>query len=560
MLITRMLQASSSTAIPLIDLLRLLFSVDDTAPLDSPYTEGTGQVTLTDTGNKLSKATGKLVQATVTGAFSDPRAVGDLINRMAGRTLVVTGITGDSWRIGWASSGDTAVRGGVLAIAGAFYHYDNAVGVGQLVLKAGVSYDLLIILGNWGTMTAIRGGAWANWTMLGHTTIRTGAAGTTNSAATQKVYWDYNSANVSIDEIRVQDWGGIWSKSIFHAVAYELLPTSGDTYAGSSGDMFVQVGWVPASGTVLDILFRRTDDDNTWIVRCTQSANTIKLIEKTSGTETERQSTSFTWGTGTMVEIWIRAESSRIAYGVQGAQRNVYTSGSYNSGVTGVKLISTGSTDLARVMVFPLALPDVPTSAGRSPLNIFCLGDSKTGSSGDSGVPSGLTGGYPIYLMDGLEAARNAGAFETPGRYSLGGGTSVTIEAQMNAQLAARAHVADYVLVNIGANDATAGTSEANFKTAYGSILDKVHAKWSGAKVYCMLVWVRDYLSQCNSINTWIAAVIADGRSSWAFVGPDERVFLEGGDDGVTYTADGVHPNHAGYLLTAAEWQEAMGF
>lgn len=543
----------------LTDILLLEFTTDASAPLTSPYTEGTGQVTLTDTGNKLSKATGKLVQSTVTSAFSNPRAVGDVINRVAGRTLIVTGITGDSWRIGWASSGDTAVRGGPLALSGGFYHYDNAVAVGQLVLKASVAYDFLAILGNWGTMTAIRGGAWASWTMLGHTSVRTGAAGTTNSAATQKVYWDYNSANVSIDEIRVQDWGGVWSKSIFHAVAYELLPTSGDTYAGSSGDMFVQVGWVPASGTVLDILFRRTDDDNTWILRCTQ-AGTIKLIEKTGGTETERQSAAYAWGTGSMLEVWVRAEGSRIAYGVQGSQRNVYTSGSYNSSVTGVKLISTGSTDLARVMVFPLALPDVPTSAGRSPFNIFCLGDSKTGVTGDTGVPSGLTAGYPIYLMDGLETARNAGAFETPPRYSLGGGTSVTIEAQMNTQLAARTHVADYVLVNIGANDATAGTSEANFKTAYGSILDKVHAKWSGAKVYCMLVWVRDYLSQCNSINTWIAAVIADGRSSWAFVGPDERVFLEGGDDGVTYTADGIHPNHAGHVLTAQKWQEAIGF
>lgn len=559
MLATRMRQAAAGVG-GLTDILLLEFTTDASAPLTSPYTEGAGQVTLTDTGNKLSKATGKLVQSTVTGAFSDPRAAGDLINRVAGRTLTVTGITGDSWRIGWSSSADALVRGGVLALSGGFYHYDNAVGAGQIILKASVAYDFLVILGNWGTMTAIRGGAWANWTMLGHTSVRTGAAGTTNSAATQKVYWDYNSPNVSIAEIRVQDWGGIWSRSIFHATAYELLPTSGDTYTASSGDMFVQMGWVPASGTVLNIMFRRTDDDNTWIIRCDQTGGTIKLIEKAGGTETERQSAVYAWGTGSMLEIWIRAEGSRIAYGVQGPQRNVYTSGSYNASVTGVKIVSTGSADLARIMVFPLALPTLPTVAGAEPINIFPLGDSKTGSSGDSGVPSGLTGGFPIYLTDGLEAARNAGAFETPLRYSSGGGTSVTIEAQMNTQLASRAHVADYVLVNIGANDATAGTSEANFKTAYGSILDKCHTKWPDARMYCMLVWVRNYLSQCNSVNTWIAEVIADGRSSWAFVGPDERVFLEGGDDGVTYTADGIHPNHAGYVLTAQEWQAAMGF
>lgn len=548
-----------SMAQGLVDILRDAFTTTESAPMVSPRTcePGPGTLTIVDTGNKLSISGGLLTLSTVTSGFSDPRVSNAADTRTPGRALTVTDITGSSWRIGWANSSESAVRAGALALAGGFYHYDNGVAVGQKVLKAGVTYSMLIIQQNWGAMFALKGGAWADWSLMGVSTTRDTSS--LNGEATQKIYWDYNSASVTIGEIAVQDWGGNWSRSYNYATVYEFIPTSGDTYTAASGDMYITISWVPASGTVLDLMFRRTDDNNTWIIRGSQSGSTIKLIEKTGGTETERASAAFTWGTGAMVHVWVRAEAARIVAGVSG-QNITYTSGSYNSGVTGIKVTSTGSSDLAYMMAWGLTLPTLPTSPGARPFNIFALGDSKVGASGDSGLPTGVSGGAVTYLCQDLETSRGAGAFERPARYSLGGGTSVTIESALTGQLSSRAHVADYVLVNIGANDATAGTSEANFKTAYGSILDKCHTKWPDAKIYCMLVWVRNYLSQCNSIDTWIAAVIADGRSAWAFVGPDERVFLENGDDGVTYTGDGVHPNHAGYLLTAQEWQSAMGF
>lgn len=553
-----MLHGLVSQVRALVDILRDAFTTTESAPMVSPRTcePGPGTLTIVDTGNKLSIASGLLTLSTVTGAFSDPRVSNAATTRTPGRAFIVTDITGSSWRIGWANSGDTSVRSGGLALSGGFYHYDNGVAVGQKVLKASVTYSMLIIQQNWGAMLAVKGGAWADWSLLGIATNRDVAA--LNGEATQKIYWDYNSAGVTIGEIAVQDWGGNWSRSYNYAQVYEFLPTSGDTYTATSGDMYITISWVPASGTVLDLMFRRTDDNNTWVIRGSQSGSTIKLFEKVAGVETERGTAAFTWGTAVLVHVWVRAEAGRIAFGVTG-QSGVYTSGTYNSGVTGIKVTSTGSNDLAFMMAWGLTLPALPTSPGARPFNIFALGDSKTGGSGDDPLPA-MTGGYIQYLCQNLETARGAGAFERPARYSLGGGTSVTIESALTGQLSSRAHVADYVLVNIGANDATAGTSEANFKTAYGSILDKCHTKYPAAEIHCMLVWVRDYLSQCNSINTWIAAVIADGRSSWAFVGPDERVFLEGGDNGVTYTADGVHPNHAGYLLTAQKWQEAMGF
>ncbi len=51
---------------------------------------------------------------------------------------------------------------------------------------------------------------------------------------------------------------------------------------------------------------------------------------------------------------------------------------------------------------------------------------------------------------------------------------------------------------------------------------------------------------------------MAAGRSSWCLPGIDERVLLENGADGVTYTADGAHPNHAGHLRETQAWKTLL--
>jgi hypothetical protein len=40
----------------------------------------------------------------------------------------------------------------------------------------------------------------------------------------------------------------------------------------------------------------------------------------------------------------------------------------------------------------------------------------------------------------------------------------------------------------------------------------------------------------------------------------DERVWLEGGDDGATMTTDGVHYSSAGQTACAAAWQTVLGY
>jgi lysophospholipase L1-like esterase len=135
-----------------------------------------------------------------------------------------------------------------------------------------------------------------------------------------------------------------------------------------------------------------------------------------------------------------------------------------------------------------------------------------------------------------------------------GGKTVALCAAEIDAELATRTDVPDHVLINLGANDADDGVTEGDWKTGYAYILDAVHAKWPNANIYLMRPWRRDNDAVCDDFATWIADIIADGRSSWAFEGPDERVFLENGDNGTTYTTDGTHPTAAGYTLTAEQW------
>lgn len=143
---------------------------------------------------------------------------------------------------------------------------------------------------------------------------------------------------------------------------------------------------------------------------------------------------------------------------------------------------------------------------------------------------------------------------------SVGGATVATMAGRIVADLAAADPAApDYILLNLGANDVSALPAEATWKADLATVIDGMNAKWPATKVYLMRPWRRGEATDCDTLAGWIADVVA-ARSAWAFMGPDERVFLENGDDGVTYTSDGIHPNAAGYALTAAQWKATLGY
>jgi lysophospholipase L1-like esterase len=131
------------------------------------------------------------------------------------------------------------------------------------------------------------------------------------------------------------------------------------------------------------------------------------------------------------------------------------------------------------------------------------------------------------------------------------------LAARVDADLAARTETRyQYALITIGSNDLDETWTEAEWKGWLAYILDAIHAKWPDIKVGVAWPWIRNYNASAVTYAGWIASVVA--ARPWAFNGPNESVYLENGDNGTTYTTDGVHPTTAGYDLAAALWVAAL--
>lgn len=154
----------------------------------------------------------------------------------------------------------------------------------------------------------------------------------------------------------------------------------------------------------------------------------------------------------------------------------------------------------------------------------------------------------------GLISSGNDIGIVRPAQIAVSGTTVALREAAIVSDLAARNDAPAYILCNLGINDIGNGdfdnsTERDTWVTKYQTIIDAMHTKWPLAKIGIMQVWARTYPHLDLMNDTYIPQVIT-GRA-WATIAGDERDFLEGGDDGVTYTSDGVHSNAAGEFLTA---------
>ena len=175
------------------------------------------------------------------------------------------------------------------------------------------------------------------------------------------------------------------------------------------------------------------------------------------------------------------------------------------------------------------------------------LGDSKSLSTNT--WPAALTS--LLYTVSGLHwtLANQAVGGETVAQ------AAAIIDAKLTAMNVTNANESDIrVLANWGANDVSTLPAEATWKANYATIIDAVVAKWPTAKVYLVKPWRRGEAADCNTLAGWIDDLVAL-YPGVAFVGHDERTWLEGGDDGATMTTDGVHYSTAGQAAAAAQWE-----
>jgi lysophospholipase L1-like esterase len=529
------------------------FTTAQAAPLTTPRTcdPGPGTLTLVDTANKLSTSGGRLLVASVTVADSDPRVTGVLLERRAGRVLS-TRQKGAAWKFGFANTADATPRAGIQVFSSQFFLINNLVSTALITMVTTTDYDLLYIQSDVGAYMAVKGGAWATYTLLWPSMYKTA----NNKIGSQKITFGVNAA-AEIDHIEEYDLGGIWSRSYGLATHAEYKPVFPQQLTATA-DLAIEVTWVMVgSSDNADLCIRYTDDNNCWIARLNQTAAQVQLIEKVAGVETIRVSAAQGLGATAVVAVIIRAEGQRISIGTQEAIKGSYATASSNQSAADVKLQASLSTPFY-FNVWSLALPTLPTITGTLPVNIYPYGDSKTVGTGDDAIYGTLGTGYPWMVCEATEASRGAGCFERPSRTAAGGRTTAAARAAVDAELATKDGTPDYILYNLGANDVTALPAQATWETNTAYILDAMHTKWPNAHIYLMRVWVRGEAADCNTLATWQDNVLAT-RSAWAHAGPDERIFLENGDNGVTYTTDGIHPNHAGYVLTAAQWKAVIG-
>lgn len=188
----------------------------------------------------------------------------------------------------------------------------------------------------------------------------------------------------------------------------------------------------------------------------------------------------------------------------------------------------------------------------------MAVGDSKTRSPG-----TGLGGGvdWEDYLLSNLNALGTYTWSEIKAAHNRVAYGGYTAQQWVDAAPADLATIADgttvnHILVNLGANDLVAGTSESAFKSAMVAAIALLKAKFPMAAIYLAKIWRRNYDAQSTVMNGWIGDVAV---SESVQVGFNEEGWLKNGDDGVTYTYDGTHYNNAGNQLCAVQWQLKVG-
>lgn len=539
-------------------LLRDQFSTAESAPIASPRTcePGPGTLTIVDTGNKVSITGAGLHFASQTVSQTDP-IVKDTATRarVPGRTFRIT-TTAFKARMGWAQSGSTSADAiGITHSTGGIFVFDGLTTRGALfTLADSTQYTLECVMRDQGGMVFIQGGAYTQRTLLWVESGNDLSDLTTTPLRAMLGYSNTGIGVITSTDWQEIDYGGAWGARFGLATDYKLYNTAPITL-NANADCLIEVVWFITTGEALEIRFRRVDDDNCWLLRCTQADSTVKLFTRVAGVETEFQAgKTRTFSNASRQRITIRCEGTRIITATAGIiQHNV--TDTYNQTTAGLVKVS-GTTYVPMCDTFPLTGFPEPTQAN-PPKNILCHGDSKTGGVGDSTPPPSGYNGYVPILIDLLTTATGGGWYERPARIATAGAGVTTLKGTVDASLASAIGTPDYILTNMGINDSAVLPTEATWKSDYGYILDAFHTKWPSAIIKVAYIWAIGRDANCATLNSWIDTVLS--TRPWASVGLNEQVVLKGSDNGASEMSDTVHPNRLGYTLTAAAWKVSIG-
>lgn len=327
-------------------LMRVLFSTDDNAPLTNPYTGEVGSLAVVDTTNKLSVASGELTSTGAAGASDPYLASTDSYARAAGLTgylkfnrLTATGRNA----VGWSASGSSTST--------VHYLYLRATIANILVGGISIAETTAIGANTYYKYYFVLRSDGCFYIGLDNRLIWVDNAVTTTPVYLANTYNLAVTATTKFDEMAVYQMGAPWNDDYGIATNRVASASIGETTT-SEADAHIEFTWTAVTGQTLDFMVRRTDDDNCWIIRGSQSGSTIKIIEKNGGVETERASASQPFTNGAAYRIYVIQEAATIRNIINNVPKISYTSATFNQTATGVKVDRAG----ANLTAWPLII------------------------------------------------------------------------------------------------------------------------------------------------------------------------------------------------------------
>lgn len=551
--------------IPFLPLLFDTFTTADAAPLTDPRTAepGPGTIDFTDAGSVFSISGGLLVVNGTTSGGNSGFIQNDAVSRVAGRSM--------AWFWGTITNSGLARMGAASVIgSGATYQFRPATTT-QNVYDGGVS-QYAAPLTPPGTVTIVERTTGAFF-IVGARLVYVWSAAVD---ALKPMMWmgTGQTPNLTFQELYTVDLVSMNADSKVYTY-FDATPTSNDTFTMEANG-FVEFTWTPVALETLTLMFRRTDDDNTLKLVCIQADSTVKAYRRTAGVDTELTgaiSTAQTWTAGTPYRICIFPYATGINVNVANVVKysDSFTGTSVQQTATGGKVtgFATASNLYAWKTNLTSLLPGFlqPVIPARYYL---VIGDSKSVNNA---------------WQNTFETLVNtpAAKWQRVANIATAGWSVYVVKQAIDAALAAlpASPAPEFLCLNLGANDVNgdspndvfyldANQDGAEWTANLAYILDAVRTKWASCQCYVMRPWKPDsppeapvdFQTKLSLIDDTLIQAAISGRA-WAHLGADESVFLENGDGGSTYInmapGDYIHPNAAGYALTAAQWKTTLG-
>lgn len=556
---------------------------------------GAGTRTLVDTQSKIFINNGKLYVGKKTStSWGDPAMSLDAIGRAAGVALHAqitasnTAVAGCCVGLGITQNALPAQHGIYHYPGGLYYIYEGGNSAILAVRPAdGCGTRFAILMRASGAHYFIKGsGIFPTWTLLWSTVGKNAATVTpvlvNNGIEFTSDYFKGVDHKWLPNPLISDGFGGTFGESdgLGHAESSGLGSGGGGktisatvgTWQNSggmcnatslSGGIAVATTVTSTPNVMLSAKLTRSGGHAGYVVRWTDASNYIRVIYSgtqwivttvIAGAETTVKTDTIAYSAGATAIVWLYGRWLNLFYNGQRtgaiyvalpASLSSTTHGLWTTDVTNL-FDDLVASDVAATTPFDL----IGTGSDKMLLSV---GDSK------SYLASWISGLIALLEPDLAPAV----IAESSIQFAVSGASTAYMAGYIaehinNALLVGQP---DFVTYSLGANDVVAMPSESTWKANTTGSINALLAKWPNAQIYISRPWRRSYLTECNTLATWIADVVALYPNN-CHLGPDERIYLEGGDDGLTMTSDGIHPKTDATTqgIVASAWKAAMGY